>query len=227
MNHYYVNGNYDEAVKLGYRYYKKDKDNYYIGLLYAKSLIAAGNPKEALSVLSEIQVLPNEGATEGRMLFKQANLLLAIEHLERNKLDEALAYAKRSKEWPRNLGVGKPFQENIDERLEDWVTYLILKKMNDPSSEDILKSLSATTSSKDVLPKLYSHYNDLITAKALELVSDKGAARKYLENQMENNTNEKAVEWAFRAWEDHKATSIESGDINQNILSILMEIETY
>ena len=37
--------------------------------------------------------------------------------------------AREAKQWPENLGSGKPFPEYCDERLEDWLMYCSATKL--------------------------------------------------------------------------------------------------
>jgi hypothetical protein len=93
-----------------------------LALLRAKSLLLTGQHQAAAEFLSSLHVLPAEGTTEARALFHEAYLLLAIERLQAGGFDDALRLVKTAREWPEQLGSGKPYPADLDERLEDWFT---------------------------------------------------------------------------------------------------------
>lgn len=119
---YYVAGNqWQKAVETGKKYMKKYPSNYYIGLKYAKALCETGEYQSCISLLSRMQVLPNEGSYAGRAVYREANLYRAMEQLGRKNYKQAMKSVEASKEWPENLGVGKPYDNMIDSRLEDYM----------------------------------------------------------------------------------------------------------
>ena len=93
-----------------------------LALLRAKALLLTGQHQAAAELLSSLHVLPAEGTTEARALFHEAFLLWAVERLQAGAFDEALRLADTARQWPDNLGAGKPYPADLDERLEDWVT---------------------------------------------------------------------------------------------------------
>ena len=221
--HYYQLGNYNKASQVISKYFNKAKDNYYLGLLYAKSLIGAGEPVKALEVLSEVNVLPNEWAQEGRNLYRHANLLLAIQQMDKQNWDAAMKYVKQSKKWPENLGVGKPFDDAMDERMEDYVLYLVLKQTDKKKAKELLTKLADRTSFDAVGRKMYSYFNDFITVKALEEVYGSEKAQTYLDMKMKSNPEVEALDWVYHAWKENEVQSVAVKDLNHDILSILLK----
>jgi len=47
----------------------------------------------------------------------------AVSAMKNKQYKKALQFIASAKLWPVNLGVGKPYEEDIDERLEDWLNY--------------------------------------------------------------------------------------------------------
>ena len=90
--------------------------------------------------MSNLKVLPNEGATEGRHLWRLANLSLALEAMDAKNLAEAEDFIAQSRIWPENLGVGKPYE--VDESLEDLLAARLADKKGDKAAaETIFKTL--------------------------------------------------------------------------------------
>jgi predicted Zn-dependent protease len=97
--------------------------NNLLALLRAKCLLLVGDPEEAVALLSSLHVLPAEGTTEAQSLFRAAHLLLAVDYIRVRAFDKALPLVDTARQWPERLGAGKPYPADVDERIEDWVTY--------------------------------------------------------------------------------------------------------
>src|SRR5207237_2452849 len=80
----------EKALALATDYYQKFPDNYMLGMLYIKSLMLNNQYEQANSILQKINILPNEGATDGRQLYHETQLMLARNALSSNKPDHAL-----------------------------------------------------------------------------------------------------------------------------------------
>jgi hypothetical protein len=58
----------------------------------------------------------------------------ALEAIEKNESAKAIALVNQAKEWPENLGAGKPYDADIDSSLEDKIQSAATQK---PSANDI------------------------------------------------------------------------------------------
>ena len=133
---------FSEALQTAQRYYRMFPDNYVLGLALARSQVHSGKYQQCLDVLSHLNVLPCEGATEGRILYKEARLMLAVQGIASRKFRSALNHIDAARVWPENLGVGKPYPQDVDERLEDWLAaqcYLQMKKTD--QADSLLKKI--------------------------------------------------------------------------------------
>jgi predicted Zn-dependent protease len=110
---------YREALDVAKRGFENFPGNYMLGMEYAKALIDNNQCGAAAEVLDRLVVLPYEGASEGRVLFEKAQLLLAAGSIRSRDYGRALEHIARSKEWPEHLGAGKPY--NPDERLQKYL----------------------------------------------------------------------------------------------------------
>ena len=97
------------------------RESYILGMLHAKALLANGRYGESASRLAGLHVIPYEGSIEGRRLYREAHLMLAVESLKKGDATAARREVDAARLWPENLGAGKPYTENVDERLEDWL----------------------------------------------------------------------------------------------------------
>ncbi len=116
-----ASGNATAAADVARRYYMRFPANYILGLTLAKALVAAGGFSEADALLSLLEVLPYEGARDGHTLYRQAKLMLAVEAIGAKKWDVAGQLVAAARQWPERLGVGRPYDADVDERLEDFL----------------------------------------------------------------------------------------------------------
>ena len=99
-----------------------------LGLTLARALVAAGRYREADALLSRLEVLPYEGAGDGRLYYRQAKLMLAVEAIGASRWAEATRLIAAARLWPERLGAGKPYDDYTDERLEDWLLADVLDR---------------------------------------------------------------------------------------------------
>ncbi len=106
-------------------FYKSHSDNYIIGMLYVQTLMANQKFAKSEKVLAKINILPFEGATNGHRSYERTKLMLALDALKNKQYKKARSKVAEAKEWPMNLGEGKPFRENINTSLEEKINQLI------------------------------------------------------------------------------------------------------
>ncbi len=112
-------GDSASAAAVARRYATRFPDNYILGLTLATALVANGDYAAADSALATLDVLPYEGRHDGRVLYRQAKLMLAVQAIREERWDSATALIAAARLWPERLGSGKPYDAELDERLED------------------------------------------------------------------------------------------------------------
>lgn len=124
-DHLAVQQDFGAAQKLLAGYYQDHPDSYQTGLALARLYLTTDRLPEAEKVLAEIQVLPYEGASEGRVLYRAVKLLRALDYLGKKEWKQSGVKVEEALLWPENLGVGKPFEEQIDteweSRIGEWI----------------------------------------------------------------------------------------------------------
>ena len=121
VKHYLAQGDHEAALAVAADYAGRFGGNSVLALLHAKCLLAAGQYREAADRFDALRILPCEGSTEARDLMRQSHLMLAVNQMTAGRFDQALAEVERARQWPESLGAGKPYAEDVDERLEDWL----------------------------------------------------------------------------------------------------------
>ena len=141
---YLNNKSYEAALKTSNKAFKKFDKNYNIGLAHAKSLLNTERYAEAIAVLKKIQVLPYEHASESRKIYEDAHIALAQSYMDKGNFKKAVPILEQSKEWPENIGVGKPY--GPDERLQDYLLAISYGKTDQiEQREKLLKEIVAYT----------------------------------------------------------------------------------
>jgi hypothetical protein len=116
---------YKVALQIIEPYYKKDKSNYVAGLVYVSCLMLNDNYDAAETILNKINILPNEGARDGHKYYEETKLMLALKFLEKRNYKAALQKVSEARQWPESLGVGAPYPDMINTKLEDDIQKLI------------------------------------------------------------------------------------------------------
>ncbi|MEK6477168.1 DUF5107 domain-containing protein [Catalinimonas sp. 4WD22] len=107
---------YEEELKMAEQANRKFPDNYVIGMDYAQALLHNEKYEQCIALLDNIQVLPYEGASEGRAIYERAHLMAAMTQMDKNNYKKAVKTLQASLEWPENLGVGKPYHPDVSEQ---------------------------------------------------------------------------------------------------------------
>lgn len=150
--------------------YFKHKDNSSLGIKYAISLINNGQYANSIKVLEGLYILPFEGASQGKVVFEQACLFLAMEEIKNKHYNEAIKLVNKSEEWPENLGVGKPYI--VDNRIQDYMKIFCLEKLHRTGETEVLKT-SIIEYTKDHITS--PSYNNVL---AIWLLREKGESEE-------------------------------------------------
>jgi tetratricopeptide (TPR) repeat protein len=197
--HFIGQKQYEKALAIVEPFYKSHTDDYVMGMLYGKTLLLNKKYAAADAFLTKLQILPFEGATAGRQLYHEAKLMQAIGEMKNKRYKKALSFIEGAKLWPVNLGVGKPYNEDIDERLEDWLNYLCYTKLGENAAADqSLQKIIAFTPKVDNTVLNFLPANDLVSAWVIEKTVSKAEAEKWLKGQAALFPENKIVQWSLQ-----------------------------
>lgn len=221
--HYVNNKQYAKALTTVQPFYKSHRDNYIIGMLYAKTLLLNKRYSECGKLLSHINILPFEGATVGRELYRETELMQAVQKLDAKNYNAALSYIAEAKKWPANLGVGKPYAENIDERLEDWMSYLCYTKMSKATeAKHYLQKIIAFKPQIDNTVSNFLSANHMVTTWAIEKLNGNTAAINWLNEEIQKYPDDRVIEWCKEVYESKAFKESDVTDASIRILKRLM-----
>ena len=153
-----ASGDAAAAAAVARTYHARFPANYLVGLALAKGLVADRQFREANTLIDRLEVLPHEGASDAHLLYRQAKLMLAVEAIGAKKLKVAGEFIAAARVWPERLGEGKPYDADVDERLEDWLAADVLERRGDHAQARALWTRLATAqtrrgSASDIIPR--------------------------------------------------------------------------
>jgi len=178
-----------EARDIIQKAYLKNPENYYLGLQLAKCLMHTANLDEGITLMSRLKVLPNEGALDGRNVWRETHLHTALQAMG-NNWQKALKHIDEARQWPESMGVGKPYE--VDERLEDFIELYCLQKSGRPANNSLLTAI-AYYRDKDIDTPYSS--NDFLSIYLLLQNGEFGKAQQILDSWKTANPDDLAFKW--------------------------------
>jgi len=161
-----------KAQAIAEKFYRGHPGNYIMGMLYARTLLLNHAFAACDKLLATLNIIPFEGATIGRELYRETKLMLAVQEMKRHAYKKALDRIGEARQWPEHLGVGAPYLEDQDLRLEDWMSYRCYV------------ALKQDQAARAALEKIPAEWTKTILAGG---EPDKAVVREYLRNGKESN----------------------------------------
>jgi Tfp pilus assembly protein PilF len=182
ISYYAERNDYKMTLSLSSAAYKKHKDNPNIGIQYVIALINNKQYANSLKLLESMNILPFEGASEGKVVYDQACLFLAMDQIKDKKYANAGKMIEKSKQWPENLGVGKPY--DVDTRIQDYLNAYCLEKMNKGGETAALKKSIVDYTAQNMYPS----FSSILAINILKAKGDKAGAEELIK-KMEGSHN--------------------------------------
>ncbi|NND31394.1 MAG: hypothetical protein HKN76_02300, partial [Saprospiraceae bacterium] len=182
--------------------FERIPDSYVMGMHYARALLSDKKYLASIDVLKSINVLPYEGASQGRKLWQEANLAAARDFMREQNWIKAIDLLQDSKDWPENLGVGQPFDPDL--RLSD---YLLAKCYDKLGKSDLAKQHLESVENYHASDPLQPELNDLINIK---IDREKNRSSSFLE-KLDDSGNKILVNYlkAYERGDQKEMTQIE------------------
>jgi len=179
-----------KALETARAYAAQFPDNYILGMLYAKALLANGRYADGAAKLAGLNVIPYEGSIEGRRLYREAHLMLAVEALKKGDTRGAQREVDAARLWPETLGAGKPYPADVDERLEDFLA----AQGRGAQSAELLRKVTAFEGRE-------RGGSTLVHALALKQTGSEAEGRKLLAEWSARQPESPLAAWATRAYD--------------------------
>ena len=192
---------YDTAQSIAGTYYRSHTTDYIMGMLFARTLLLNRQYEKGDQVLSKLNIIPFEGATTGRELYREAKLMQAVKWMKEKSYDKALVFISQARQWPEHLGVGEPYAKEEDLRLEEWMTYACYKKKNDTAQADTaLRDILAFEPKIDNTVPNFILVNAVVSAWAHDINHQGISGAQYLDSQQKPWVIEEQMNWMRAAY---------------------------
>ena len=152
---YQKHNKWNESYRLSSNAFEQFPENFNVSIMHARSLLYTEQWDESIDILKSVEVLPSEMARESRQLFEWALIRKSLDLIKTGKIEKAISAIEASKEWPENLGVGKPYDpdESLQNILLDYCKNIaksdqyikLLKVMKKESSGESYKTILINT----------------------------------------------------------------------------------
>ena len=206
---------FSEAEKVLRIEFERNKSNYMIGMEYIKVLLNVNQYEKAINVLENLKILPYEHAGEGRELYEKAYFNSAIKKIDDGKIDDAIKLIIKSKLWPEELGVGKPYKP--DERIQNFLLYICYKKLGKPNHKFFLDEI--VSYSKENIDKINLNY--ILGYEAIKESKGEELANKFIDQIKEAKKNNLLdVEWLINYSKKQSLPSEKKFDLIKSILKL-------
>ncbi|MEO5600720.1 MAG: DUF5107 domain-containing protein, partial [Cyclobacteriaceae bacterium] len=219
-DHYIEKQDYPKALATATEYHKRFPKDFRLNMLLAKTLLLNKQYKSTTDLLSQTTILPYEGATDGRQLYHESWLMQAISQTQATNYKAALASVSKARLWPANLGAGKPYEEDIDSRLENYMEAVIFRKTKD--KEKAKNKLAEVA--RDPTTERHT-INDLLTALALKQSNRENEGEKLLKGWLEKQPKNKMAQWAYEVYHGNVSDIPGEADENWRILKEVVKLD--
>jgi len=178
------------AVSVAQKSYQQFPNNYAIGMDYVKALNLAENYATSIEILDQLKVLPFEGAVAGRKLYENAHLKAALQQMKQKDFQKAKVLLEKVKEWPENLGVGKPY--DTDERPANYLLAHCYQQLGDTKmAQQYLQQVADYSEAH--IGKLHPYH--LLGLKAKAILQGKASALQLLNNLQVVYKGQQTMDW--------------------------------
>jgi tetratricopeptide (TPR) repeat protein len=191
------------ALETAADYARRFPGNSAVALLHARMLMLDGRHAEAADLLSSLHILPCEGSSEARSMHREAHLWVATGRMKAGEWGESLKRVEAAREWPERLGAGRPYSEDCDEILEDWLAFEGHRGRGAP--DEAKKSIERILAAP---PRPKGHgTNGLIVALALRESGQAEAGLRALKDRLAKESDSAAAKWALEVYEGRPSSA--------------------
>ncbi len=190
INQLIVENKFEEAAQLSSSALEDKPEMAVLGISYTTALLKSEEYRKCLDFLESFEVLPYEGANEGRNIYHEACIRAAYGEIKKKKYKNALKYAERAKLWPVNLGAGRPYE--VDERLEDYIIAYCYEKTGKTKEAEVFYHKVAREKISD-----YQKDNVLFTLRiaALNKLNRNQEAIELIQKMEKDNPDHIYINW--------------------------------
>ena len=117
---------------------------------------------------------------------------MAVAEIMAGRSDAALRRVTAARDWPEHLGAGKPYPEDVDERLEDWLAAQCLEKQGrSADARALLERLATSGRAKPGLGRL-------LAALAAKATGGQASGERALAEWAGQQSDPRVADWGRR-----------------------------
>ncbi len=121
-------GRASEAVSLLEPFYAANPNQARVGDALVEAYMQTKQYRKAEKIMDRIEILPFEGLSSSHEKYRRIKLSLAASAIDCGQLGKARRLIDQALLWPERLGVGKPYDYQIDTTVENWLLSLISER---------------------------------------------------------------------------------------------------
>ncbi|MBL7863916.1 MAG: DUF5107 domain-containing protein [Cyclobacteriaceae bacterium] len=218
IQHYFKEHKYAEALRVAQDFNRRRPNDFRMELLLAKAFLLLENYEASLKVLAKTNVLPYEGSTEGHALYREALLLQGIKQMKAGKYAAALDLIGKARLYPANLGVGKPYDADIDSRAE-----YLLEGMCHLGMKNQAKAKASWTAVVSQHHKPGTA-NDLISSWAMRKLGEEKKGEALLADWLQREPMRAQAIWCMETFQRRAVASPQEDDSQLRILQAIFQL---
>jgi len=184
-------GNFADALSIASDYAARFPGNGVLALLHAKALLTTSRYQEAADLMRSLKLLPCEGSTDAHSLYREAQLMCAVEQMKKGEFDAARRFILSGRQWPEQLGSGKPYPEDVDDRLEDWLMYQC--ELHDQQPDAARRTLGHIAAGHPNSPR--RSVGDIVKALALAQMGRPAESEALMKTWLRDDSTNELAKW--------------------------------
>ena len=145
VQYYCDKGEWETAYNTASEYNRLYKTNGALNVQYALTMVHTGRYADAHKVLDKSEILPYEGATYSYDIYHRSYIFEAISLILKGKGAAACKCIEKSKLYPENLGVGKPYDDVIAKKNNNYSLEKFLERCSHLERSEATKELKNST----------------------------------------------------------------------------------
>src|SRR5258706_3164954 len=209
---------YSEALVTAKQYHTRFPLDFRLSMLLANTLLLNNQYKACIELLDRTTILPSEGATDGRRLYHEAWLMQAVSQIQSKNYKAALTSINTARDWPEKMGSGKPYDDDIDGRMENYFDGICYEKTKNQDQ--------ATRKWNEIISyaRSVNNVNSLITALALRQTNRNEEGEKLLSDWVQSEPGSKLARWCTEVYHRKRPVNDIEGDTYFRIIKALLFI---
>jgi hypothetical protein len=135
-----------------------------------------------------------------------------VSQIQSKNYKAALISINTARRWPEKMGSGKPYDEDIDERLENYLDGICFEKTK--NQDQATRKWNEIISFKSTV----NNVNTLITALALRKTNRNEEGEKLLSEWLQKEPDRKLARWCAEVYHGNRPEGDLEGDTNYRVI---------